>query len=83
MATAKTSQQNSGREKLAQAYQLAGEAASETAEHLKKRAATTLKTGKQQANNLEKRAEDTIKAHPVLSVGCAFAVGWVIAKLLK
>lgn len=83
MATAKASQQNSGRDKLTQAYQLAGEAASETVEQLKKRATTTLKTSKTQAVNFEKRAEDTIKAHPVLSVSCAFAAGWLIAKLLK
>lgn len=83
MATAKAPQTNSSREKLAQAYQLAGEAATQTAGDLRARATTTLNSSKRRATDFEKRAEATIKAHPVLSVGCAFAAGWVIAKLLK
>lgn len=75
--------QPAGREKLRQASQLAGEAASETAEQLKSRARSTAQTSKQRAADLEKRMESSIKEHPVLSVGCAFFVGWVIAKLMK
>lgn len=85
---------NSSREKLHQAYNLAGEAASETAEHLKSRAKTSaehlrerakssVESSKQRATSLERRVESSIKEHPLVSVGCAFAVGWVIAKLLK
>lgn len=82
MATAKAPH-NSGREKLQKAYHLAGEAASESAEHLKTRAKSTLESNKQRAVDLEKKVENSVKAHPVLSVGCAFAAGWVIAKLFK
>lgn len=82
MASAK-SPHNSGREKLHQAYQLAGEAASDTAEQLKTRAKSSMQTNKQRATEIAKKAESSIKEHPVLSVGCAFLAGWVIAKLLK
>ncbi|WP_193164986.1 DUF883 family protein [Microbulbifer hainanensis] len=94
MATAKSPHHNSGREKLHQAYNLAGEAASDTAEHLKARAKTSaenlkerakssVEAGKQRATSMERKVESSIKEHPLISVGCAFAVGWVIAKLLK
>ena len=93
MASAKAPH-NSGREKLSQAYHLAGEAAHDTAEHVKARAretADTVKTrtrdsmekGKQRAQDVEQRVESQIKAHPLISVGCAFAAGWLIAKILK
>lgn len=93
MATAKAPH-NSGREKFSQAYHLAGEAAHDTAEHVKTRARETADTvkartrdsmekGKQRAQDVEERVENSIKAHPLVSVGCAFAAGWLIAKLMK
>ena len=93
MASAKAPH-NSGREKLSQAYHLAGEAAHDTAENVKARARETAETvksrtrdsvekGKQHAQDMEQRVESSIKAHPLVSVGCAFAAGWLIAKLMK
>lgn len=96
MATAKSP--NSGthttRDKLHQAYNLAGEAAHDTAEQVKARAHDTaenvkartrasVEQGKQRAQDVAERAENSIKAHPLVSVGCAFAAGWLIAKILK
>jgi|GEM_PF-832796 len=96
MATAKApnSGTNSAREKLNQAYHLAGEAAHDTAEQVKARAHNTAESvkartrtsvdkGKQRAHDVAERAENSIKAHPLVSVGCAFAAGWLIAKILK
>ncbi|WP_077406291.1 DUF883 family protein [Microbulbifer agarilyticus] len=94
MATAKAPNSGSSHNKLHQAYNLAGEAAHETASQLKSRAretADTVKTrahdgmekGKQRAHDVAERAENQIKAHPLVSVGCAFAAGWLIAKILK
>ena len=94
MATAKAPNSGSARGKLHQAYNLAGEAAHDTAEQVKARAhdaADTVKArtrdgmekGKQQAHDVAERAENSIKAHPLVSVGCAFAAGWLIAKILK
>lgn len=85
---------HSGREKLHQAYNLAGEAAHDTAAHVKTRARETadqvktrtresMEKGKQRAHDVAERAENSIKAHPLVSVGCAFAAGWLIAKILK
>ncbi|WP_105101840.1 DUF883 family protein [Microbulbifer pacificus] len=85
---------HSGREKLRQAYNLAGEAAHDTAEHMKTRARETadhmkartrdsVEKGRQRAHDVAERAENSIKAHPLVSVGCAFAAGWLIAKILK
>jgi ElaB/YqjD/DUF883 family membrane-anchored ribosome-binding protein len=83
MATAKSPQHNSGREKLQQAYHLAGEAASDTAGQLKARAKSSVQTNKKRAADIEKKMESSIKEHPILSVGCALVAGWVIAKLMK
>ena len=96
MATAKSpnSGTHSTRDKLHQAYNLAGEAAHDTAENVKARAHDTaenvkartrasVEQGKQRAQDVAERAENSIKAHPLVSVGCAFAAGWLIAKILK
>ena len=98
MATAKSpnssTESHSGREKLHQAYNLAGEAAHDTAAHVKTRARETadqvktrtresVEKSKQRAQDVAERAEKSIKAHPLVSVGCAFAVGWLIAKIFK
>ncbi|MFI2812404.1 MULTISPECIES: hypothetical protein [Microbulbifer] len=82
MATAKAPN-SSSQEKLRQAYHLAGEAASDQAAHLRERARSSVENSKRRATDLEQRFESSIRKHPVASVGCAFAVGWVIAKLLK
>ena len=94
MATAKAPNSGSTRDKLHQAYNLAGEAAHDTAAQVKTRARETADTvkartrqgvesGKQRAHDVAERAETSIKAHPLVSVGCAFAAGWLIAKILK
>ena len=83
MATAKNPQENSGRAKWNEAYHTAGEAVTETKEHLKARARSSVETNKQRASDMAHKAEDSIKQHPLVSVGCAFAVGWLIAKILK
>lgn len=96
MATAKApnSGTHSSREKLNKAYHLAGEAAHDTADQVKARARATadnvkartqesMEKGKQRAHDVAERAENSIKAHPLVSVGCAFAAGWLIAKILK
>ncbi|WP_323846882.1 hypothetical protein [Microbulbifer magnicolonia] len=83
MATAKAPTNTGSQEKLRQAYHLAGEAAHDTADHLKARAKSSIESSKQRAVDAEHRVESSIKAHPVLSVSCAFAAGWLIAKLLK
>ncbi|WP_066962415.1 YqjD family protein [Microbulbifer sp. Q7] len=107
MASAKmpNSGTHSTRDKLHQAYNLAGEAAHDTAEQVKTRARETadqvktraretadqvktrtqagVEQGKQRAHDVAERAESSIKAHPLVSVGCAFAAGWLIAKILK
>ncbi|WGL18095.1 hypothetical protein PVT68_07315 [Microbulbifer bruguierae] len=94
MATTKAPNSGAGREKLHKAYNLAGEAAHDTAEHVKMRARETadqvksrtretVEKGKQHAHDVTERAENSIKAHPLISVGCAFAAGWLIAKILK
>lgn len=83
MATAKSPQHNSGREKLQQAYHLAGEAALDTAENLRTRAKTSVKSNQKRATDVAEKAESSIRKHPTLSVGCAFAAGWLIAKMLK
>lgn len=82
MATAKSPYGNS-QEKLKQAYNLAGEAAHDAADSLKARARSSVEANKKRATDLADRAETSIRQHPVLSVSCAFAAGWLIAKLLK
>ncbi len=83
MATAKAPRSNSSRQKLNQAYHLAGEAATETAQQLTARARSSMLTNRKRVTDLAGKTQTSIKQHPVLSVGCAFAAGWVIAKLFK
>ncbi|MEW5248845.1 hypothetical protein [Microbulbifer sp. 2201CG32-9] len=83
MATAKPSSNSSSREKLHRAYNLAGEAAAETAESLRQKARSSVEINKQRATDLEQKVEASIQSHPLLSVGCAFAVGWIVARLMK
>ncbi|MDP5209401.1 MULTISPECIES: hypothetical protein [unclassified Microbulbifer] len=83
MATARAPHTNSSRKKLQQAYNLAGEAASEAAESLKQRARSSVEIQKQRATDMMQKAESSVRARPILAVSCAFVVGWAIAKLLK
>lgn len=82
MAIAK-SPNTSGQEKLKQAYHLAGEAAQDAASNLKERAKSSVESNKQRAEDVVHKAENSIKKHPLMSVGCAFLAGWAISKLLK
>lgn len=72
-----------GQDKLAQAYHLAGEAASDMIGSVKQQAKTQLDVNKERANDVAGKAEALIKDRPLLSIGCAFAAGWVVSKLLK
>ncbi|MFA0811182.1 hypothetical protein [Microbulbifer epialgicus] len=83
MATARSPHTNSSREKLQQAYNLAGEAATDAAESLKQRAKSSVETQRQRAADVMERAESSVRERPILAVGCAFVVGWAIAKLFK
>ncbi|SDJ70209.1 DUF883 family protein [Microbulbifer yueqingensis] len=74
---------SSSREKLREAADLAGQAASESASYARERARESVDRGRQRASDLEQRFESSIKDHPLVSVGAAFAVGWVIAKLMR
>ncbi|WP_346838937.1 hypothetical protein [Microbulbifer sp. SAOS-129_SWC] len=82
MATAKDPN-SSGPEKLRQAYHLAGEAAHDAADNLKARAKSSVDSNKERAENVMHKAEDSIRKHPLMSVGGAFLVGWAISKLMK
>ncbi|MCO1333198.1 hypothetical protein MO867_02485 [Microbulbifer sp. OS29] len=83
MATARSPHSNSSRDKLQQAYNLAGEAASQAAGGLKDRARSSVETQRQRATNVMEKAESSLRERPILAVGCAFVVGWAIAKLFK
>ncbi|AOS97006.1 hypothetical protein AUP74_01571 [Microbulbifer aggregans] len=94
MASVKPSSNSSSKEKLHQAYNLAGEAASDTASHIREQAAnkaahlrdrarSSVERGKHRATDMEHRLEESIQRHPLVSVGCAFAAGWLISKILK
>ncbi|AWF79954.1 hypothetical protein BTJ40_03490 [Microbulbifer sp. A4B17] len=83
MATARSPHTNSSREKLQQAYNLAGEAATQAAGSLKERARSSVESQRQRATDVMEKAESSLRERPILAVGCAFVVGWAIAKLFK
>jgi len=83
MATARSPHTNSSREKLQQAYNLAGEAATDAAESLRQRAKSSVDSQRQRATDVMEKAESSLRQRPILAVGCAFVVGWAIAKLFK
>ncbi|BBM00605.1 hypothetical protein [Microbulbifer sp. GL-2] len=83
MATARSPHTNSSREKLQQAYNLAGEAATDAAESLRQRAKSSVESQRQRASDVMEKAESSLRQRPILAVGCAFVVGWAIAKLFK
>lgn len=39
--------------------------------------------GKEQAMELEAKAEDVVKARPLIAIGVAFATGWLVSRLLQ
>ncbi|WP_435235838.1 hypothetical protein ACR30L_19195 [Psychromonas sp. PT13] len=82
MATSKAKTQSS-QEKMEDAYQLAGEAASETVDSLKMQAKEKLGEGTDKVKKVTSQTESIIKERPLLSVGCAFIAGWAVSKLLK
>lgn len=74
---------DSSKEKLNQAYNLAGEAAAETSQQFKESAQEKVAEGKQKATEMAGKAESSIRENPLISVGCAFVAGLAIAKILK
>lgn len=42
-----------------------------------------LADGKAKAIELEERAEEALRARPLVAVGVAFAAGWLVSKLLQ
>ena len=83
MTTSKKSTTDTSQEKFKHAYQLAGEAASDIAENIKQQTKSQVDTTKDKASELGEKAENVIKERPLLSIGCAFAAGWAISKLMK
>jgi len=83
MTTSKASDTTSSQDKFKQAYQLAGEAASDIAENIKQQTESKIDTSKDKASELSDKAEKIIKERPLLSIGCAFAAGWTISKIMK
>ena len=84
----------SSTEKFGQAYELASEAASELVDTAKMKAKNKVEDGKDyanqasdfattQASDATKKAENLIKERPLLSIGCAFAAGWLVSKIMK
>ena len=83
MTTSKKANAATSQEKFKQAYELAGEAAADIASNIKEQTKTQIGTGKDKADELSNQAENLIKERPLLSIGCAFAAGWVVSKLMK
>lgn len=71
------------KEKLNEACSLVNEAASDMIEHAKEKAKDKINVNKQQIDDVSDKTERFIKEKPLLSIGCAFAAGWAIAKILK
>ncbi|WP_052417683.1 hypothetical protein [Cellvibrio mixtus] len=42
-----------------------------------------LQEGKVKALELEEKAEEVVKARPLVAVGVAFAAGWLVSRLLQ
>lgn len=60
-------------------YDAVGSIGSATAANAK----TRLNEGKARAIELEERAEEVVKARPLVTVGVAFAAGWLVSYLLQ
>lgn len=83
MATTKQAANANGSDKLKEAYTLASEAASDMMEGVKEKAQGKYEANKVQAEEVAKKAEGFIKERPLTSIGCAFAAGWLVSKVLK
>lgn len=46
-------------------------------------AKTRLHEGKDRAVELEAKAEDMIRARPLVTIGVAFAAGWLVSRLMQ
>jgi len=60
-------------------YDAVGSIGSATATNAKMR----LNEGRARAMELEERAEEVVKARPLVTVGVAFAAGWLVSYLLQ
>lgn len=58
------------------AFSLIGNASAATAK-------AQLQEGKVKALELEGKAEDMVRARPLVTVGVAFAAGWLVSRLLR
>lgn len=83
MTTSNKSTVHTSQDKFKQAYQLAGEAAADMAGNIKEQTKSQIDTSKDKASELGDKAENLIKERPLLSIGCAFAAGWAISKIMK
>lgn len=69
--------------KFIEAYHLAEEAASDLIKNFKVSAEEIFNDQKVNVSNTKDDTIKKIKEKPLLSVGAAFAAGWIISKLLK
>lgn len=83
MATANQANSTNSSDKLKQAYSLASEAASDLMDGVKEKAQIQYEANKGQAAEVAKKAGNFIQERPLTSVGCAFAAGWLVSKILK
>ncbi|MEO9654231.1 hypothetical protein [Marinomonas sp.] len=75
--TAKTKEQAS------QTFTDAEKVAAETVDNLKEKAQQTFEASSESLHKATEQAEKVVKKRPLLSIGCAFAAGWAVSKLLK
>lgn len=83
MATANQANSNNSSEKMKEAYGLASEAAADMLDGVKAKAQVQYEANKDQAAEVAKKAGSFIQERPLTSVGCAFAAGWLVSKILK
>lgn len=67
------------KEATSSVYDAVGSLGNATAANAK----TRLHEGKARALELEGRAEDIVKSRPLVTVGIAFAAGWLVSSLLQ
>lgn len=67
------------REATSSIYDAVGSIGNATAANAK----AHLSEGKARAIELEERAEDLVRAKPLVTVGIAFAAGWLVSQLLQ
>ncbi|HCH00510.1 MAG TPA: hypothetical protein DEV85_01285 [Vibrio sp.] len=58
-------------------------ATAEAIDSVKDQVEESLNEGSEKIKNKASQAENIIKEHPLLSVGCAFLAGWAISKIIK